>query len=236
MNGDTKPGDPTAPVITVDGPSGAGKGTLSQRLAGHLGWHLLDSGAIYRVLAFAAQRRGVPLDAADRLAALAERLDVTFTAGTPRDGVRVWLEGEDATAAIRTETAGGAASQVAAIPAVREALLQRPRAFRCLPGLIADGRDMGTVVFPDATLKLFLTASPRARAERRHKQLMEKGVDASIAALSEEIAQRDRRDRERSVAPLVAADDAILLDSTGKTIEAVWRETLAHLPTGPASA
>lgn len=200
------------PVIAVDGPSGTGKGTLSLRIAQSLGWHFLDSGALYRVLAHYATLSGVPLDDEAAVARLARALPVTFAAG---DGEpRVLLDGRDVTAAIRTEEGGAAASVVAALPAVRAALLDRQRAFRAAPGLVADGRDMGTVVFPDAAFKLFLTASPEARAERRYKQLKGKGIDVNLAALLEDIRRRDQRDEQREVAPLQPAPDAEILDST----------------------
>lgn len=200
------------PVIAVDGPSGTGKGTLSLRIAQSLGWHFLDSGALYRVLAHYATLSGVPLDDEAAVARLARALPVTFAAG---DGEpRVLLDGRDVTAAIRTEEGGAAASVVAALPAVRAALLDRQRAFRAAPGLVADGRDMGTVVFPDAAFKLFLTASPEARAERRYKQLKGKGIDVNLAALLEDIRRRDQRDEQREVAPLQPAPDAEILDTT----------------------
>ncbi|HEX6998713.1 MAG TPA: (d)CMP kinase [Gammaproteobacteria bacterium] len=211
------PGD--VPVITIDGPTGSGKGTISRALAVRLGWHLLDSGALYRLVALEAQRRGVALDDAPRLAAIAEALDVTF--GDPSGEERVLLAGEDVTAALRTEECGAGASRVAAVPEVRAALLARQRAFARPPGLVADGRDMGTTVFPDASLKVFLTASPEERARRRHKQLKEKGIDVSLPDLSWDIAQRDRRDANRAVAPLRPADDARLLDSTSLSPEEV---------------
>ncbi len=222
------------PVIAIDGPSGVGKGTLAARLAEHLGWHLLDSGAIYRVLGYAALQQGVAMDDGVQLARLARALDLCFERGP--DGTAVpLLDGVSVAAQIRTEDAGAAASRVAAHPAVREALLALQHGFRRAPGLIADGRDMGTVVFPDSTLKLFLTASARVRAERRHKQLMEKGVSANIHALFEEIAARDQRDRERATAPLVAAADAVEIDSTGKSVDAVWQEVLSLLPSALTS-
>lgn len=200
------------PVVAVDGPSGTGKGTLSLRIARALGWHFLDSGALYRVLAHHATLSGVDLTDEAAVARLARSLPVAFAAG---DGEpRVLLDGRDVTAAIRTEEGGAAASVVAALPAVRAALLERQRAFRAAPGLVADGRDMGTVVFPDAAFKLFLTASPEARAERRYKQLKGKGIDVNLAALLEDIRRRDQRDEQREVAPLQPAPDAEILDTT----------------------
>ncbi len=200
------------PVVAVDGPSGTGKGTVALWLARTLGWHFLDSGALYRVLAHHALLAGVPLDDEPRVAALALHLPVSFVEG---DGApRVLLEGEDVTAAIRTEEGGAAASVVAVLPTVREALLARQRAFRQPPGLVADGRDMGTVVFPDAAFKLFLTASAEARADRRYKQLKGKGIDVNLAALLEDIRRRDQRDEQRAVAPLQPAPDAEILDTT----------------------
>lgn len=213
--------DQVIPVITIDGPGGSGKGTIAGLLASRLGWKLLDSGALYRLLAYAAQNHGVDLTNEEGLKALAAYLDVQFIAEDGQRDQRIILEGEDVTRAIRTETMGTGASQVAAIPAVREALLNRQQAFREAPGLVADGRDMGTVVFPDAQLKVFLTASPHERAERRHKQLLGKGETANLASLLDEIMARDERDMNRSVAPLRPADDAILLDSTHLSIEEV---------------
>jgi CMP/dCMP kinase len=217
---------PAVPVLAIDGPSGSGKGTVARSLAAALGWHLLDSGALYRVVGLAAQRHGValiegadsgddPAGTARRVATLAAGLDVVFSS-SPADE-RIVLEGEDVTSAVRTESAGEAASRVAALPAVRSALLQRQRGFAVPPGLVADGRDMGTVVFPQAVLKVFLTASAEERARRRHKQLKEKGIDVSLRDLSWEIAQRDGRDERRTVAPLRPADDARVLDSTDMT-------------------
>ncbi|NVK57938.1 MAG: (d)CMP kinase [Alteromonadaceae bacterium] len=208
------------PVITVDGPSGAGKGTLSALIAEKLGWHLLDSGAIYRVLAVAAMHHDLPVDDEASIVPLASGLDVSFE--TNIDSRRVVLEGEDVTDDIRTEEVGAAASQIASLARVREALLRRQRAFQQSPGLIADGRDMGTVVFPDANIKLFLTASAEARAERRYRQLKDKGLDVNIARLLTDIKARDDRDANRSVAPLVPAEDAVMIDSTDLDINQVF--------------
>ncbi|QNI02913.1 (d)CMP kinase [Halomonas sp. SH5A2] len=207
------------PVLTIDGPGGAGKGTISGLMAERLNWHLLDSGALYRLTAQAAVKHQVALDDEASLAQLAQTLDVAFPVenGQPR----TLLEGEDVSRAIRTEQAGERASQVAALPAVRQALLQRQRDFCQVPGLVADGRDMGTVVFPDASLKIFLTASASERARRRHQQLQEAGVDASLSSLLKEIQARDARDMHRDVAPLKPADDAITLDTTCLSIPEV---------------
>lgn len=214
-----------APVLTIDGPSGSGKGTIARRVADALGWSLLDSGALYRVLALAAVRQGVALDDEPALAALADRLPVRF--GTAPDGAeRIWLDGDEISADIRTEAAGDRASQVAALPGVRKALLGLQRAFGKPPGLVADGRDMGTQVFPAAGLKVFLTASAGERARRRYKQLKDKGLGVSLAALSRDIEDRDRRDSERTVAPLRPADDARILDSSDLTIDEVTETIL----------
>ena len=209
----------TPPVICVDGPSGAGKGTLSQRLAAELGWHLLDSGALYRVVGFACRQQAVALEDSEAVAGVARTLDVTFR---PTDtGVTVWLRGEDVTTGIRTEEGGRDASTVAALPAVREALLLRQQELARPPGLIADGRDMGTVVFPRAPLKIFLTASAEARAERRFHQLQGMGESVSLARLLTDIQQRDARDQSRTVSPLVPAEDAIIIDSTALSADEV---------------
>ena len=208
-----------APVICIDGPSGAGKGTLSQRLATDLGWHLLDSGALYRVVGFAGRLAAVSLEDSDAVAGIARCLDVDFR---PTDGgVLVWLAGEDVTAHLRTEEGGRDASTVAALPAVREALLLRQQELARPPGLIADGRDMGTVVFPLAPLKIFLTASAEARAERRFHQLQGMGESVSLARLLTDIQQRDARDQSRTVSPLVPAEDAIIIDSTALSADEV---------------
>jgi cytidylate kinase len=216
----------TVPVLAIDGPSGSGKGTVSRRLAMALGWHLLDSGALYRLVALAGVRRGLAADDAAAHAALAATMDVRF--GSHQDGSeQVTLQGVDVTHAIREEPVSQGASRVAAWPAVREALLERQRAFAQPPGLVADGRDMGTVVFPGAPLKIYLTASADERARRRYKQLKEKGSAVSLAALSREIAERDERDSSRAIAPLRPAPDALLLDSTGRSIEEVVASVLA---------
>jgi len=212
------PADATVPVITIDGPSGSGKGTISRLLARELGFHFLDSGALYRLLALAANRRGVPLDDEAGLTALCGGLDIRF----PADGAAetVLLDGEDVTHEIRTEAAGSGASRVAALPGVRAALLKRQRDFRTAPGLVADGRDMGTVVFPDAQAKFFLTASAEERAERRCKQLKELGIESIFEDVLADIRARDERDANRSVAPLQAAEDAQQLDTTALDIAA----------------
>lgn len=213
------------PVITVDGPSGVGKGTLSQQLARHLGWHFLDSGALYRLLGLAARRQGVEPSDETSLESLALKLDVRFVP-TEQGETTILLNNQDVTREIRTEQAGNDASRVAAVPAVRAALLQRQRDFRQRPGLVADGRDMGTTVFPDAPLKFFLTASAEVRAERRYKQLKEKGLDASLTTLLAEIAERDERDRTRSVSPLKPAEDAIIIDTSHLGIDEVFSVVL----------
>jgi cytidylate kinase len=212
------------PVVTVDGPSGAGKGTLSALIAEKLGWHLLDSGAIYRVLAVAAMHHDLPIDDESAVVPLASGLDVSFEIDNEQR--RVVLEGEDVTDDIRTEEVGAVASQIASLARVREALLRRQRAFQQDPGLVADGRDMGTVVFPDANVKLFLTASAEARAERRYNQLKDKGLDVNIARLLTDIKARDDRDANRSIAPLVPAEDAVVIDSTDLDITQVFESAM----------
>lgn len=212
-----------APVVTIDGPSGSGKGTVGRLLALKLGWHYLDSGALYRLVALAAMRRHLDLRDAAGLAAVAANLDVRFAPAAAGD--RVYLEGDDVSTELRTERAGDAASKVAAVPEVRTVLLTRQRDFAVAPGLVTDGRDMGTVVFPDALLKVVLTASAEARAMRRHKQLKEKGIDVSLPDLSWDIAQRDARDANRTVAPFKPAPDAQVIDSTSLAPE----EVVAHI-------
>lgn len=208
-----------APIITLDGPGGAGKGTISRLLACRLGWHLLDSGAMYRVTALAATKSGVDFSDIAAVSKVASTLDVVFE---PSDsGVSVILAGEDVSAEIRTEACGELASRVATIGPVREALLGRQRAFQRMPGLVADGRDMGTVVFPAAELKIYLTASAEERARRRYKQLIGKGISVNLARLLEDIVERDQRDMTRELAPLKPAEDAVVVDTTALTIDEV---------------
>jgi len=211
-----------SPVITIDGPSASGKGTVAARVARALGFHFLDSGALYRLTALAALKAGVALDDEAGVAKLAAALPARF------DGGAVWLGDENVTDAIRAEAVGEGASKVAALPAVRAALLERQRAYRQAPGLVADGRDMGTVIFPDAVAKVYLTASAEARAERRYKQLIEKGNSASLPALVADMQARDARDATRAVAPLKPAPDALLLDTTHMDIESAVQAVLAH--------
>ncbi|OUR72674.1 cytidylate kinase [Marinomonas sp. 42_23_T18] len=217
-----------APIITIDGPSGAGKGTVSQVIADKLGWNLLDSGALYRLLALAAAHHGMAMDDADTLKVLAEHLDVQFHHGENGE-TEIVLEGENVTQAIRTEVIGNNASKLAAIPEVREGLLLRQHAFAYEPGLVADGRDMGTIVFPDAPVKVFLTASAEERANRRFLQLKAKGESVNIEELVSTIQERDERDANRAVAPLVPAVGALVVDSTDKSIEQVVESILAEV-------
>jgi len=211
------------PVLTIDGPSGAGKGTVSRLLAKQLGWHYLDSGSIYRSLAIALAKRDVRVDDVAMIVKIAKAMVLEFECG---EGLVVKLDKEDITAQLGLESTGNAASIIAALPEVREVLLQKQQDFRQAPGLVADGRDMGTVVFPNAEKKVFLTASSEKRAERRYKQLKEKGIDANLASLTKEIEERDRRDRERATAPLRMASGALFIDSSDMTIDAVINKVL----------
>jgi len=211
------------PVITIDGPSGAGKGTVSRLVAKKLGWHYLDSGSIYRSLAIALQQLSVDLADVSEIVKVAQAMALEFECG---DELVVKLNGENITDRLGLENTGNTASQIAALPEVRRVLLQKQQDFRQLPGLVADGRDMGTVVFPDAENKVFLTASAEKRAERRYKQLIEKEIDANLIKIKNEIEARDRRDMERETAPLAMASDALYIDSSDMTIEAVVEEVL----------
>lgn len=215
---------PTIPVITIDGPVGSGKGTISQLLAKKLNWHYLESGALYRILAFAAKKHHINLDDEAALATAAAQLEVKFDSPT-----KIYFENQDVSELIRQETIGTAASKVSAFPAVREALMQLQKDFLQLPGLVADGRDMGTVVFPDAYLKFFLTASVQERAKRRQLQLLGLGIDVKLADLEHEIARRDERDETRAVSPLKPADDAIIIDTTNLSINDVFDQVWHHV-------
>jgi len=214
--------EPSPPVIAIDGPSASGKGTVAQLAARHLHFHFLDSGALYRLVALAALDAGANLDDDLRISDIAMKLNVTFA------DKAIYLDGWEVSLAIRAERVGEAASRVATLRGVRRALLQRQRAYRRAPGLVADGRDMGSVVFPDAAVKVFLTATPEERARRRYKQLMEKGLSANMAVLLQDIRERDARDTARAVAPLERAPDAVLIDTTGMTVDAVVSEVLAR--------
>lgn len=214
------------PTLTIDGPSGSGKGTISRHVADELGWHLLDSGALYRAVGYAAGMAGLDLSDADAVTRCAETTRINFR--DPKDGgeTRVMVNGHDATDELRTETCGAAASAIAVFPSLRAALVDKQHGFRRGAGLVADGRDMGTVIFPDAEFKVFLTASAQERAKRRYKQLKQKGLDVTLASLLREIEARDARDAARTVAPLRPAADAVLIDTTGTPIEAVVAKVL----------
>jgi cytidylate kinase len=218
----------TPVVITIDGPSGSGKGTLSQMLARHLGYHLLDSGALYRLVALAAMKKGVNLAHELEVGEVAKGLNVIFSL-KDADSAQILLDGDMVTDAIRQEAVSMGASQVAAYPGVRAALLERQRSFAAVPGLVADGRDMGTTVFPGATVKLFLTASAEARAGRRYKQLLAKGESVDLVELIKDISERDERDSNRAISPLKPASDAIIIDSTSMTIDEVFTRMLSAI-------
>ena len=225
--------DKNIPVITIDGPAGSGKGTISQRVATQLGWHLLDSGALYRLVALAADKKQLLTDAVvneNKISDLAKQLDIQFIP-EPQQAVNVLLEGNDVTQKIRTEDCGNQASIVAALPDVRTALLERQRQFLESPGLVADGRDMGTIVFPDAATKIFLTASPEIRAKRRLEQLKNQGINANLYGLIRDIEERDERDTTRKDAPLIPAQDAIIIDTGRATIDDVVKRVMHALQT-----
>ncbi len=214
------------PVIAIDGPSGTGKGTISQLVASHLGWHLLDSGALYRVIAVGAEQNDIKTNDINGLKKFAEGMQVAFS--TEFEG-SITLDNDEISHQVRLEETAEKASVVAAIPEIREVLLQRQRDFQLPPGLVADGRDMGTVVFPDSRLKIYLTASPEERAQRRYKQLINKGVSVNLRALLQDIASRDERDANRAVSPLRPAEDAVVIDTTSLTIEEVFKEVLGKV-------
>lgn len=217
----------SVPVLTIDGPSGSGKGTISRMVAEKLGWRLLDSGALYRAVGYAAGMEGLDLSDAEAVTRCAQTTKIRFVATTDGSDTRIMVNGHDATDELRTETAGGAASAIASIPSVRQALVEMQLGFRKAPGLVADGRDMGTVIFPSAPFKVFLTASAAERAKRRYKQLKEKGLSVTLATLQREIEARDERDASRTVAPLKPAADAVFIDTTGMGIDVVVAKVLA---------
>lgn len=225
--------DPKAPIICIDGPAGVGKGTISQQLALQLQWHILDSGALYRIVGLMAVRRGIDLNAKAQLADLARSLDIRFIPDTTSDhsspATSIMVDGDEVTHDIRTESCGDYASAVAQYPAVREALVAQQHSFQQMPGLVADGRDMGTTIFPDAPCKIFLTASAEIRAERRHKQLKEQGINANLRDLFEEIQQRDYRDQNRANSPLIPAEDALEIDTSTLNIDQVMAAVLSHV-------
>jgi cytidylate kinase len=225
------PHSAVAPVLTIDGPSGSGKGTISRLVAEKLGWHLLDSGALYRAVGYAAAEEGIDLSDVDAVTRCAQTVKIRFRASPDHSETHILVNGHDATDELRTETAGAAASAIAVIPSVRQALVDMQLGFRKGPGLVADGRDMGTVIFPDAAHKVFLTASASERAKRRYKQLKDKGLSVTLAGLQREIEARDERDASRPVAPLKPAEGAVVIDTTGMPIDAVVNRVLALVKT-----
>ncbi len=218
------------PVITIDGPSGCGKGTIAQRLAMHLHWHWLDSGALYRTVAWAVLHYQIPPDHDQELMNIVSNLKINFTSDSAGSVAQIFCDGHDVSQPIRTEACAKMASQISAKPFVRESLLQRQHDFRQAPGLVADGRDMGTVIFPDAMVKFFLTATAEERAERRYRQLKELGINVNLETVREDLAKRDHRDSKRAVSPLQPAEDAVLIETSGLSIDRVFAEVLANVP------